>query len=65
MSEKKLKDRTDIAGDEIAAMPSHDEIARLAYALWQAHGGCDGSAEQDWLEAERKLRQPKAQSQAA
>jgi len=39
--------------------PSHEEIARLAYVLWQARGGGDGSAEQDWFEAERQLRVPK------
>lgn len=35
----------------------HDEIARLAYALWEARGGGDGFAEQDWLEAERRLQE--------
>ena len=49
--------------DELAAVleyttiaPSHDEISRLAYALWEARGGGDGSSEQDWLEAERQLQ---------
>jgi hypothetical protein len=65
MSEKKPADRSDLGYDETAAMPSHDEIARLAYAFWQARACGDGSPEQDWLEAERQLRQPKAQSQAA
>jgi len=36
---------------------SHDEIAALAYALWQARGGGDGFAEQDWLQAERRLQE--------
>jgi hypothetical protein len=39
---------------ETDAVP-HDEIARLAYTLWEARGGGDGFAEQDWLEAERRL----------
>ena len=45
----------------------HDEITRLAYALWEAHGGGDGFAEQDWLEAERRLQetQPARQTQSA
>jgi len=34
-----------------------DEIARLAYALWEARGGGNGFAEQDWLEAERRLQE--------
>jgi len=35
--------------------PLHEDIARLAYALWESRGGGDGDAEQDWLEAERRL----------
>ena len=35
--------------------PSHDDIAALAHALWEARGGGDGRAEEDWLEAERML----------
>jgi hypothetical protein len=44
----------------------HDEITRLAYALWEAHGGGDGFAEQDWLEAERRLQetQPARETQS-
>ncbi len=33
----------------------HD-IAKLAYALWQHRGCPEGSAEQDWLEAEQTVR---------
>ena len=32
-----------------------EEIARLAYALWQQRGSPVGSAETDWLEAEQQL----------
>ncbi len=35
---------------------SQDDIAQLAYALWQRRGCPDGSAEIDWLEAEAQLR---------
>ena len=35
---------------------SQDDIANLAYALWQRRGCPDGSAEVDWLEAEAQLR---------
>jgi hypothetical protein len=34
----------------------HDEIARLAYDLWQARGCPHGSADIDWLQAEKELR---------
>lgn len=36
---------------------SHEDIARLAYALWEARGGQGGSPEEDWLRAEQELRQ--------
>lgn len=36
--------------------PSHAEISRLAYSYWEARGGRDGSAVEDWLRAERELR---------
>jgi hypothetical protein len=35
---------------------SQDDIARLAYALWERRGCPDGTAEIDWLEAEAQLR---------
>ena len=44
---------------------SHADIATLAYALWEERGGAEGSAEEDWLAAERRLKQPKVQTQAA
>ena len=31
------------------------EIARLAYSYWEARGGTNGSAEEDWDRAEREL----------
>jgi hypothetical protein len=33
----------------------HEEIARLAYSYWETAGCPSGSAEQDWLRAERDL----------
>jgi hypothetical protein len=32
------------------------DIANLAYALWQYRGCPEGSAEQDWYEAEETVR---------
>jgi hypothetical protein len=31
-------------------------VGELAYQLWQARGCPEGTAEQDWLDAERQLR---------
>ncbi len=34
----------------------HADIAALAYELWQARGGPDGSPEEDWFRAAQLLR---------
>ena len=39
----------------LPALPSHEEIARLAYAYWEARGRAHGFDEQDWHQAEREL----------
>jgi len=38
------------------ARPSEVEIAALAYELWKARGCPEGSAKEDWLGAEERLR---------
>ena len=35
--------------------PDHRSIGELAYRLWQSRGCPDGTAERDWLEAEKQL----------
>jgi len=40
-----------------AAHPTHEEIARLAYALYTARGRSNGDDLADWLRAERELVQ--------
>ena len=37
--------------------PAHEEIAALAYSLWEARGCPEGSPEEDWLNAERALNE--------
>lgn len=37
------------------ARPSQDEIARLAYELYESRGREDGQDIEDWLSAERQL----------
>jgi hypothetical protein len=37
-------------------IPTHEEIARLAYSYWEARGWQPGSPEADWLRAERELK---------
>lgn len=43
------------AGDTTAAVPDRDRVASRAYELYQARGGADGQALEDWLAAEREL----------
>jgi hypothetical protein len=35
--------------------PSYEQIASLAYALWQQRGCPEGSPEEDWFRAEQEL----------
>jgi hypothetical protein len=41
----------------LASEPSHDDIARRAYALYEERGGGHGHDWEDWFKAERELRQ--------
>ena len=43
------------AGHGIATF-GHDDIAALAYALWQARGCPEGSPQEDWFHAAEQLR---------
>jgi hypothetical protein len=43
------------AAHGIAAF-GHDDIAALAYELWQAKGRPEGSAQEDWFQAAEQLR---------
>jgi hypothetical protein len=72
MSEKKPMNRSDYVApqekrpvDASLNAPSHDEIARLAHAIWEARGGGDGGALDDWLGAERLLQEHSRKGQAA
>ena len=44
------------SSDPIQNDPSRDDIAKLAYALWESRGGLGGSAEEDWYRAEQEIR---------
>jgi len=35
--------------------PTHDEIAQLAYCLYESRGGQEGHQLEDWLHAEQEL----------
>jgi hypothetical protein len=42
------------------AEPTGEEVARLAYSYWESRGRANGWDVQDWLLAERVLRQQKS-----
>ncbi|CAN5724789.1 hypothetical protein BH23PLA1_BH23PLA1_29740 [soil metagenome] len=44
----------EMAGDTTAANQDRDRLAARAYEIYQARGGGDGLAMDDWLEAERE-----------
>jgi hypothetical protein len=67
---KRVESRTKQAGAGTAimepeasaeAIPSQEEIAALAYSYWEARGYQGGSPEEDWLQAERELREQHSQ----
>jgi hypothetical protein len=45
------------AGDTTAGNIDRERVAQRAYELYLARGGGDGMAMEDWLAAERELRQ--------
>ena len=40
---------------KVPELPDHEQIASLAYSLWQARGCPEGSPNIDWIEAEKEL----------
>jgi hypothetical protein len=40
----------------VSNTPTIEQIANLAYAIWEARGCQGGSPEEDWLAAEQQLR---------
>jgi hypothetical protein len=41
--------------ESITAPSHHEDIAALAYQMWLERRGEDGTADEDWFEAEREL----------
>lgn len=53
------------AAQEPDASLAYQEVARRAYAIWEARGRGDGFSEQDWLQAEQQLREMRSQEPRA
>jgi hypothetical protein len=47
--------RPDAAPEATSISPTEEDIAVLAYSLWQQRGCPEGSADSDWLRAETIL----------
>jgi hypothetical protein len=45
--------------------PPADEVARRAYEIYLARGGAPGHEQEDWLRAEKELREQAASSKRA
>jgi hypothetical protein len=43
--------------ERLASEPTHDDIARRAYQLYETRGGEHGRDLEDWFQAERELQQ--------
>ncbi len=41
---------------ELLGSPGHDEIAALAYSMWQSRGCPEGTPDEDWFNAEKALK---------
>jgi hypothetical protein len=49
------KSEESVASTAVSEDTIQNEIARLAYFLWEARGGAGGSPEEDWLRAEQEI----------
>ena len=52
---KKSAAKKSTAKQVATKIPTHEEIAQLAYHFWAERGHHDGYAEQDWLRAQQTL----------
>ena len=57
-------ERNPVVKDGIGEAQHHQDIARLAYAIWQDRGCPHGTDLEDWLEAEQQLSKRHAASTA-
>ena len=53
--EKQQLERPETAALSAEPQSVHEQIASLAYALWQQRRCPDGSPEEDWFQAEKDL----------
>jgi hypothetical protein len=44
---------------EPVGIPDHEQIASLAYQLWEQRGCPEGSPDEDWIRAEQEWTAPR------
>jgi len=52
----RVANRQNLVVDNPPSGGSEEQVAQLAYQLWQTRGCPIGSPEQDWFQAEQQLR---------
>lgn len=55
MSDQTTRLAQELPAESSEIRPTHEDIAALAYALWQEDGCRDGAQEEHWLQAEQQL----------
>ena len=50
-------DKADASHSWVPEASTQGDVAKLAYALWEQRGCSQGSADEDWLQAERNFRE--------
>lgn len=53
--EQKAPKTTESGAASPDSVPTSDDIAKLAYAIWEARGAAVGTPEEDWLRAEQEI----------
>jgi Protein of unknown function (DUF2934) len=50
-----VSDDQEATGNTIFGSPTHDELCKAAYRLWEERGCPEGSPDVDWQRAEKEL----------
>lgn len=45
-----------VSDEDGTYLPTHEQIARRAYLIWEERGRGDGHADDDWIRAEPEVR---------
>ena len=54
-SPTELPDASIAEASQLPRSPGSDQLAKFAYSLWEERGCPEGSPDQDWFDAERRV----------